>query len=54
MIGEIKTDGKTLWINDETGCILRVNCMDMLKNDMKSIVVDIHKNGDMIDIAGVK
>ena len=54
MIGEVKTDGKTLWINSAEGCILRVNCMDMLKDNMESIVVDIHTSDDMIDVSGVK
>ena len=54
MIGEIKTDGKTLQINDEMGCILRVNCMDILKTDNTPIIVDIQLNGDMTDIVRVR
>lgn len=54
MIGELVTDGKTLWINDENGCVLRVNCMDILKDDMKPVVVDIRLTGDMTDVVRVK
>ena len=53
MIGEIITDGKTLWINDENGCVLRVNCMDILKDDMKAIPVDIRLTGDMTEVIRV-
>lgn len=58
MIGEIVTDGKTLWINDEHGCVLRVNCMDILKDilkdDMNPVVVDIRLTGDMTEVIRVK
>lgn len=54
IIGELVTDGKTLWINDENGCVLRVNCMDILKDDMKPVVVDIRLTGDMTDVVRVK
>lgn len=54
MIGEIITDGKKLWINCEDGCILRVNCMDILKDDMKPVTVNIHSNDNMTNVTGVK
>lgn len=54
MIGEIVTDGKTLWINDEHRCVLRVNCMDILKDDMNPVVVDIRLTGNMTEVVRVK
>ena len=50
MKGEIQTDGKTLWINDKFGCVLRINCMDALKEDNVPIAVDIKLIGTMTDV----
>lgn len=53
MIGEVITDGKNLWINNESGCLLRINCIDIVKDDMKPVVVDIRLTGDMTDVVRV-
>ena len=54
MIGEIVSDGKTLWINSDKECILRITCMDIIKNDMNPIPVNIHKTGELLNIMKVK
>ena len=48
--GEILTDGRTLWINTENGCILRINCINELSANRKSIPINIHKTGELLNI----
>ena len=54
MLGEMITDGKTLWINSENDCIFRISCMDILTIDMKPVKVDIHKAGELLNVTRVE
>ena len=53
-MGEILSDGVTLWINTEAECILRVNCMFALKENMEPIPITIHKTGGLLNITESK
>ena len=44
--GEISSDGVTLWVNDETKCMVRISGLDNVSNDGKSVRCKIHQNKD--------
>jgi hypothetical protein len=45
MIGEATTDGTTLWINTEIGCVFRMKCDGVFIPTTEPIMVDVNING---------
>jgi hypothetical protein len=41
----IRQDGKTLWVNTEKGCVLRISNIDNLRFDDRRIKDSVKKNG---------
>ena len=45
MIEEATTDGTTLWINTEIGCVFRMKCDGVFLPTTEPIIVDVNING---------
>lgn len=54
-IGEIYFDGKTLWINSDVKCLVRVSGLDKVSPDMNGVkcVLLINRDEELIDVVAV-